>query len=122
MIEITVQESADEFVRVLAASAAVRAFQEAKASVARDEEFFALSSQQARMAAQFRSKQFDGTLTQEDISKQRMLYKQVTTHPTNVRYVAARDEVLELLQSCNEAMSSLLGFDFASNAAPAAAC
>jgi len=122
MIDITVQESADEFVRVLAESPVVSAFQDAKASLEGDEELSALRNQHARMSEQFRSKQFDGTLSQEEISKLRTLYTRVSTHPANVRFAAAREEVLELLGSCNETMSSLLGFDFAANAAPAAAC
>jgi cell fate (sporulation/competence/biofilm development) regulator YlbF (YheA/YmcA/DUF963 family) len=122
MIDTTLQESADEFVRVLAASPVVSAFKEAKASMEGDEELSALLDQHARMVEEFRTKQFDGTYSQEDISKLRALYKRVTTHPANVRLVTARDEALELLGSCNQAMSSLLGFDFAANAAPAAAC
>jgi cell fate (sporulation/competence/biofilm development) regulator YlbF (YheA/YmcA/DUF963 family) len=122
MIDTALQESADEFVRVLAASPVVSAFRESKASMVGDEELSALRDQHARLAEEFRTKQFDGTLTQEDISKQRTLYKRVTTHPANIRFVAARDEALELLRSCNHAMSGLLGFDFAANAAPAASC
>ena len=73
MIDITVQESADEFVRVLAESAVVSAFQDAKASLEGDKELSALRNQHARMSRQFRSKQFDGTLTQEEISELRTL-------------------------------------------------
>lgn len=122
MIDRAVQESADEFVRVLAASPVVSAFQEATASLEGDEELTALRNQHVKMTEQFRSKQFDGSLTQEDISNLRAMFERVSKHPLNVQFAAARNEALRLLGSCNEAMSSLLGFDFAANAAPAAAC
>jgi len=122
MIDPTLQESADEFVRVLAANPVVFTFQEAKASMEGDEKLSAMRDQHARMVEEFRTKQFDGTLVQQDISKLRTLYGGIATHAANVRFVAARDQALELLRGCNQAMSSLLGFDFAANAVPAASC
>jgi cell fate (sporulation/competence/biofilm development) regulator YlbF (YheA/YmcA/DUF963 family) len=122
MIEVTIREAADEFVRVLAADPVVTAFKKAKGSMEGDETLAALRDQHAQMAEQFQRKQVDGTLAQEDIARLRTLYNQVTTHPANLRFVEARDDALELLRNCNEAMSNLLGFDFAANAAPAASC
>jgi cell fate (sporulation/competence/biofilm development) regulator YlbF (YheA/YmcA/DUF963 family) len=122
MIDRELQESADQFVRALEENPIVSAFREAKTSMEQDKELSALRDQHARMSLQFRSKQFDESFTQEDISNLRTLFGQVSTHPLNVRFVDARDEILLLLGDCNKAMSSLLGFDFAANAAPAASC
>jgi len=122
MIDITLKEAADEFVRVLAASPVVTAFQEAKAGMESDETLPALRDQYTRLVEQFQRKQFDGTLTQQDISKLRTLNNQVSTHPASIRFVESRDKALAMLSGCNQAMGTLLGFDFAANAAPAAAC
>ncbi len=122
MIDPTLQESADEFVRVLAANPVVSAFHEAKALMEGDEKLSAMRDQHARMVEEFRTKQSDGTLVQQDISKLRSLYNEIAAYPANARFAAARDQALELLRSCNEAISGLLGFDFAANAAPAASC
>ena len=122
MLDATLKEAADEFVRALEANPVVAAFQEAKASMEGDETLSALRDQQPRMVEQFRRKQFEDTLTQEDISKLRALADQITNHPENIRFVESRDKALRMLGSCNQSMSDLLGFDFAANAAPAASC
>ena len=122
MIDVTLKEAADEFVRVLAASPVVTAFQEAKASMESDETLSGLRDQHAQLVEQFQRKQFDGTLAQADISTLRTLHNQVSTHPATIRFVESKDKALAMLSSCNQAMSELLGFDFAANAAPAASC
>ncbi len=123
MIEGTIREAADGFVQALAANAVVNALQKAKAGMEGDGTLAVLRDQYARMVEQFQRRQFEGNLAQEDIAELRKLQKQVTTHPINIRFAEARDEALELLSSCNEIISNLLGFNFAANAAPpAAAC
>ena len=122
MLDATLKEAADEFVRALEANPVVAAFQEAKASMEGDDTLSALRDQQPRMVEQYRRKQFEDALTQEDISKLRALGEQITHHPANLRFMESRDKALTMLGSCNQAMSELLGFDFAANAAPAASC
>lgn len=122
MIDAMLQESADQFVRVLSANPAVSAYQEAKASLETDEEFLSLRNEHARMIDEFRRRQSDGTLAPEDIANQRKVFARVSKHPANLKFLEAQAEMLAVLRHCNDVVSELLGFDFAVNAAPASCC
>ncbi len=118
MLDGKLKQMADEFVQSLMAAPDVAAFLDAKASMECDVEFSALYDRHSNMTKEFRTKQANGTYTQDDISKLRDLYKQVSEHPAKARFEAAKDGAVRFMRSCNQTMSGLLGFDFAANAAP----
>ena len=121
-METKLETAATQFVYTLSESPEVAGFQRAQARFEADDELTRLRSQYTQLVEQFQSRQLDGTLTQADIGRLRDLQQRINGHPTTVQFIEARNEVLEVLEQCNSAMSHLLGFDFAATAAPAAAC
>lgn len=114
--------AADEFVRYLRSSDAVKEFQIAKGQFENDADVKAMRQEYTSLARSYRDKERAGTLSEDDIAKLRSLQKAFNTHPVVVRYVRAQEALVALLRHCNESVSEDLGFDFAATAAAAANC
>ncbi|MGB9686738.1 MAG: YlbF family regulator [Rectinema subterraneum] len=121
-MEVRLQHAADRFVSILGRNPKVSAYREANDDFFSDPELAALRKRYNDNLIIARKKQYDGTLTQEELNTIRALQTQVSNHPITQRFVQARAEILDVLNECNSAISELLGFNYAQVAAPPANC
>ena len=121
-MEKHVEQEVLRFAEALCGNRVISGFLEAKDDFDTDGELVVLRDEFAALMKRFQEKQFDGTLTQEDIAALRAAQSKVNTHPVTTRFVSARNEAMAVLRDCNTAMSELLGIDFAAAAAPAGSC
>ncbi|MDZ7291582.1 MAG: YlbF family regulator [candidate division KSB1 bacterium] len=121
-MDIRLKLAAEEFARHLNSSQPVKEFHSAKEIFDHRPEIMQLRQEFTTRAQEFRRKQADHTLTQEDINEMMALQRRLNSHPITARYAEAQQAMVMMLQDCNMAMSEVLGFDFAATAAPAASC
>ncbi|HCX97200.1 hypothetical protein SPIROBIBN47_210038 [uncultured spirochete] len=121
-MEARLQQAADRFISTLGNNPKVSTFRNANDDFFNDSELAALRKRYNENLIIARKKQYDGTLTQEELNTIRTLQAQVSNHPITQRFVQARAEVLDVLTECNSAISELLGFNYAQAAAPPANC
>lgn len=122
MIDIQLKLVAEEFVRYLKSSQPVKEFQMVQGVYQNNPEVKKLREEYISLSQKFQQKQSSGTLTQEDINAIRKIQTSLSRHPVTERYAQAQQTMVTMLQECNDAMSEVLGFDFAATAAPAASC
>ncbi len=122
MIDMKLKIVAEEFVRHANSSAAVKEFRVAQQAYNDNPELTKLRGEYATLAREFRQKESSGTLKQGDINILRTLQRKLNEHPMTIPYARAQQTMVMMLQDCNNAMSEVLGFDFAATAAPAASC
>lgn len=118
----TLTQCTNEFVAALLDDPSVIEFRSAADALDNDTDFAKLRNVYSETTEQFRQKQSDGTLDQQDIERVRALQNEVNSHPVAQRFIAARDEIAVLAQECNQEISSVLGFDFGSVAGPRGGC
>lgn len=121
-MEVQLQQAVDQFCTELGNHPRVIDFKRAKDDFFNDAELKALRTRYNELLLAARKKQYDGTLTQEEIDSVRSLQAQVSKHPITQRYVETREEVLSVLNDCNREISELLGFNYAQVAAPPVNC
>lgn len=121
-MEVRLQQAADRFVSILRSNPKVSVYREANDDFLNDPELAALRKRYNENLIIARKKQYDGTLTQEELDTIRALQAQVSNHPITRRFVQARADVLDVLTECNSAISELLGFNYAQVAAPPVNC
>lgn len=122
MIDIQLKLAAEEFVRYLKSSQSVKKFQIAQSVFQNNPEILKLRENFTSLAKRYRQKEADGTLTQNDIDMVRDIQKCLNIHPITIEYAQSQQELITMLQACNNTISSILGFDFAATAAPTANC
>ncbi|MEX1275093.1 MAG: YlbF family regulator [Bacteroidota bacterium] len=122
MVDIRLKLGADEFVRYLSSSNAVKEFQTAKGQFDNNPAIVNMRGEYTTLAKAYQEKERSGTVTQDDISGLRTVQKNFNAHPATERYGRAQQALIMLLQECNGTISEGLGFDFAATAAPAASC
>jgi len=122
MIEQQLKFAAEEFVQSLKSSRHVKEFQSAQGVYLNNHEVKKMREEYISLAQKFQQKQTVGTLTQEDINVTRKLQANLNRHPVTMQFAQAQQEMVMMLQECNNAMSEILGFDFSATAAPAASC
>ena len=93
---------------------ALRAYAEASAKLGADADATKLLDELQRVQADIRTRQSNGGVTQEDITRLRELKYQVQTHPTIAAFVEAQQNATVFLPGVNQEISQLLGIDFAS--------
>jgi len=121
-MEVRLQQAADRFISTLANNPKVNSFRNANDAFFNDAELAALRKRYNELLIIARKKQYDGTLTQEELNTIRELQAHVSNHPITQRFVQARTEVLDVLTECNTEISTLFGFNYAQVAAPPAKC
>lgn len=121
-MELQLQQGADRFIAFLKNDPTVNAFTNANHAFFNDPELADLRKRYNELLMVARKKQYDGTLTQEEIDTIRTLQTKVGEHPITERFIRSRNEVIQVLNECNNEMSSLLGFNYAQVAAPPATC
>jgi cell fate (sporulation/competence/biofilm development) regulator YlbF (YheA/YmcA/DUF963 family) len=121
-MEARLQQAADRFLSILGSNPKVSFYREANDDFFNDSELAALRKRYNENLIIARKKQYDGTLTQEELDTIRALQAQVSNHPITQRFVQARAGVLDVLNECNSVISELLGFNYAQMAAPPANC
>ncbi len=114
--------AAEKFVRYLNSSKEVKDFQAAQEKFNNDPEVSELYGRFTRLAQEFQQKQATGTVTQEEINTIKQLQQQINTHPVTQEYSQKQQELMVVLQDCNQTISEVTGFDFSATAAPAVLC
>ncbi len=114
--------AAEEFVRYLNSSKEVKDFQAAQEKFNNDPEVSELYGRFTWLAQEFQQKQATGTVTQEEINTIKQLQQQINTHPVTQEYSQKQQELMVVLQDCNQTISEVTGFDFSATAAPAVLC
>ncbi len=122
MLDMNLKLAAEEFVRYLNSSKEVKDFQAAQEKFNNDPEVSELYQRFTRLAQEFQQKQATGSVTQEEINTIKQLQQQINTHPVTQEYAQKQQELMVILQDCNQAISEITGFDFSATAAPAASC
>jgi cell fate (sporulation/competence/biofilm development) regulator YlbF (YheA/YmcA/DUF963 family) len=121
-LDIQLQNAADTFVATLANSQEIRAFVKAKAEFQGNPELHKVRKQFSEKQTEVQAKQTAGTLTQDEIDSVRALQKKLNSHPVTMNYTQARQAMVDQLHECNQSLSKVLGFDFASASAPPSCC
>ncbi len=115
-------QSTDDFITVLADNPRVIAYKKANDAFFNDPELADLRTRYNEELNSARKKQYDGTLTQEEIDIVRTLQARVSHHPLTQQFTKSRTELLELLSGCNTEISALLGLNYAQVSAAPAKC
>ncbi len=121
MLDTTLQDAAETFVRTLQVSEEFERFRKAQKLFQGDPELREIRKQFNNRSTELQSKQTAGTLTQDEIDELRALQSNLNKQPATVHYIVARQQMVAALQECNRALSEELGFDFAA-AAPRSCC
>ena len=122
MLDKHLKSITEEFVQSLKSSRLVEEFRSAQGVYLNNHEVKKMREEYISLAQMFQQKQSVGTLTQEDINVIRKLQTSLSRHPATMQYAQAQQDMIAMLQDCNDAMSEVLGFDFSATAAPAASC
>jgi cell fate (sporulation/competence/biofilm development) regulator YlbF (YheA/YmcA/DUF963 family) len=121
-MEKQIEYVADEFVRALQATPMVIDYMEALAKVESNEEITNLTEKYHTLSAEFQKKQYDGTITQEEINELRTLISKIQNNALNIALAEKENLLKIILQGCNAAISNEISMDFAKLAAPSRCC
>jgi len=113
---------ADQFVNRLFAVPEIISYNETLNNYENNEEIKSLTEKYNSLAVDFQRKQYDGTLTQEEINDMRSVVDKIRSHPLENELQNKQNELLRVLQECNDEISSVLNMDFAKIAAPSSSC
>lgn len=122
MIDTQTKFIADNFIRSLQAMPEVMDYLDALSAYENDEEINNLTEKYYTLSGEFQKKQYDGTLTQEEISELREIASKVQTNPLNINLAEKQNNIKSTLQECNVNISNELSMDFAKLAAPSSCC
>lgn len=122
MIDNQTKFIADNFIRSLQALPEVIEYLDALFAYENDKEINDLMNKYYSLSNQFQKKQYDGTLTQEDINELREIASKIQNNPLNAKLVEKQNSLKSILQECNEAISNEISMDFAKLAAPSSCC
>jgi cell fate (sporulation/competence/biofilm development) regulator YlbF (YheA/YmcA/DUF963 family) len=121
-LDIQLQNAADTFVATLTNSQEIRAFVKAKAEFQGNPELREVRKQFSEKQTEVQAKQTAGTLTQDEIDNVQALQNKLNSHTVTMNYTQTRHAMINQLHECNQALSNVMGFDFASAAAPPSCC
>lgn len=122
MIDNQTKFIADNFIRSLQAMPQVMDYLDALSAYENDNEINNLTEKYYTLSGEFQKKQYDGTLTQEEISELREITSKIQTNPLNINLAEKQNNIKSILQECNEAISNEISMDFAKLAAPSSCC
>ena len=94
-------------------TAPLRTYADAHMQMKADAQATALLDELQRAQADVRVRQSNG-VTADDIARLRQLQSEVQSHPTIAAFIAAEQKAKAYLPQVNQAISDLLGIDFAS--------
>ena len=117
-----IKSIADQFVNRLFAVPEVIEYNEAINKYENNEEIQTLTEKYNSLAAGFQQKQYDGSLTQEEITEMRSLVNSIRSNPLEKEIQDKQAQLVSILQECNDEISSVLTMDFAKVAAPSSSC
>lgn len=122
MIDNQTKFIADNFIRSLQAMPEVMDYLDALSAYENDTEINNLTNKYYSLSGEFQKKQYDGTLTQEEISELRDIASKVQTNPLNINLAEKQNNIKSILQECNVNISNEISMDFAKLAAPSSCC
>lgn len=122
MIDTQTKFIADNFIRSLQAMPEVMDYLDAVSAYENDSEINSLTEKYYTLSGEFQKKQYDGTLTQEEIGELREIASKVQTNPLNINLAEKQNNIKSILQECNVNISNELSMDFAKLAAPSSCC
>jgi cell fate (sporulation/competence/biofilm development) regulator YlbF (YheA/YmcA/DUF963 family) len=122
MLNTQLQNDAEMFVTTVINTLEMKAFIKAKAEFQGNPELREVRKQFSENQTSVQAKQTAGTLTQDEIDSVRALQRKLNSHPVTMNYTQVRQTMINQLHECNQALSKVLGFDFASVAAPPSCC
>jgi len=122
MIDTQLKNIADNFIRSLQSIPEVIEYLTALESYENDEEIKILTDKYYSLSAEFQKKQYDGTLTQEEINELRTIVTKIQTNPLNLNLAEKQNNIKSILQECNVNISNEISMDFAKLAAPSSCC
>ena len=122
MLNTQLHNDAERFLKALANSLEMKSYLKAKIEFQGNPELGEVRKRFSEKQTEIRIKQTAGTLTQEDIESVRSLQNKLNSHPITIRYTQNRNAMVNQLHDCNQAISQVLGFDFAAAAAPPSCC
>ncbi len=122
MIDTQLKNIADNFIRSLQSIPEVIEYITALDSYENDEEIKILTDKYYSLSAEFQKKQYDGTLTQEEINELRTIGKKIQNNPLNLNLAEKQNNIKSILQECNVNISNEISMDFAKLAAPSSCC
>lgn len=121
-MEKQIEYVADEFVRAIQATPIVIEYMEALANVEGNEEITKLTEDYHTLSTEFQKKQYDGTVTQEEINELRTLASKINNNAQNIALAEKENLFKIILQGCNATISNEISMDFAKLAAPSGCC
>ncbi|MGQ9643743.1 MAG: YlbF family regulator [Ignavibacterium sp.] len=113
---------ADNFIRTLQAMPEIIDYLDALSAYENDAEINSLTEKYYSLSGEFQKKQYEGTLTQEEINELREIASKIQTNPLNINLAEKQNALKNILQECNAAISNEISMDFAKLAAPASGC
>ncbi|MGQ9799965.1 MAG: YlbF family regulator [Ignavibacterium sp.] len=113
---------ADNFIRALQAMPEVIDYLDALSAYENDAEINSLTEKYYSLSGEFQKKQYEGTLTQEEINELCEIASKIQTNPLNINLAEKQNALKNILQECNAAISNEILMDFAKLAAPASGC
>lgn len=122
MIDNQTKFVADNFIRSLQAMPEVIDYLDALSAYENDNEINSLTERYYTLSSEFQKKQYDGTLTQEEVSELREIVSKIQTNPLNINLAEKQNTIKGTLQECNVNISNEILMDFAKLAAPSSCC
>ncbi len=122
MIDNQTKFVADNFIRSLQAMPEVIDYLDALSAYENDNEINSLTEMYYTLSSEFQKKQYDGTLTQEEISELREIVSKIQSNPLNINLAEKQSAIKSILQECNVNISNEISMDFAKLAAPSSCC
>ncbi|MFN3873272.1 MAG: YlbF family regulator [Ignavibacterium sp.] len=122
MIDNQTKFVADNFIRSLQAMPEVIDYLDALSAYENDNEINSLTERYYTLSSEFQKKQYDGTLTQEEISELREIVSKIQSNPLNINLAEKQNAIKNILQECNVNISNEISMDFAKLAAPSSCC
>lgn len=122
MIDNQIKYVADNFIRSLQAIPEVMDYLDALSAYENDAEINSLTEKYYTLSSEFQKKQYDGTLTQEEINELRTIGTKIQNNPLNINLAEKQNSIKNILQECNENISNEISMDFAKLAAPSSCC
>ncbi len=122
MTDERLQQAAKRLGQALRASAPMRAYLDANATLEADADATSLLDAIVERQAELRIKQNDGGLSQADIDGLREFQTRVQAQPSIVAYIQTSQDVRPLLSQVNQEITQVLGVDFARLARKSGCC
>jgi cell fate (sporulation/competence/biofilm development) regulator YlbF (YheA/YmcA/DUF963 family) len=113
MIEAQIKYIADGFIRALQSTQEVIEYLDTLSKYENDEEINSLTKKYYSLSSEFQKKQYNGTLTQDEISEIRTLANMIQNNSLNIELAEKQNSIKNILQGCNATISNEISMDFA---------